>query len=244
MDSNSMMVSSSRGRRGMGGFTLIELLVVIGIIAVLIGMLLPALRGARNAANKAQCGSNLRQIGVLFHMYANDYKGAFPDNGIRFGTWELITHWHREYFVNKLKLKSGKIFYCISQNRNFSDKAFSDDDWNTDIGSTSPVPVTYIGYSIYAANHDAAIWNRFPPHNKDFMPPFKANEKRLAERPLAMDIVINYSPIYPHIKWDFSAHIDRRTRMPEGRNAVFGDGHVDWRKMSEIKKKLTPWYYW
>jgi prepilin-type N-terminal cleavage/methylation domain-containing protein/prepilin-type processing-associated H-X9-DG protein len=236
-------MSSSRTRRPTG-FTLIELLVVIGIIAVLIGILLPVLRSARNAAVKAKCASNLRQIGVLFHMYANEYKGAFPDSGIRFGTWELITIWHREHFVNTLKLQSGAIFYCDAQNRAFSDKAFSTDDWNTAIGSTSPVPVTYIGYSIYAANADAAYWNKFPPHNKDLMPPYRANEKRLAERPLAMDIVINYQPIYPSVGWDYSAHMDRRTRKPEGRNALFGDGHVDWRKMSETKKKLTPWYYW
>ena len=66
------------------GFTLVELLVVIGIIAVLISLLLPALSKARTQAMALNCQSNLRQIYNGIVMYANDYKSALVPNGGRY----------------------------------------------------------------------------------------------------------------------------------------------------------------
>jgi prepilin-type N-terminal cleavage/methylation domain-containing protein/prepilin-type processing-associated H-X9-DG protein len=60
------------------GFTLVELLVVIGIIALLISILLPALNRARESGMKVQCLSNIRQVGIVFTMYINQSKGRLP----------------------------------------------------------------------------------------------------------------------------------------------------------------------
>jgi prepilin-type processing-associated H-X9-DG protein/prepilin-type N-terminal cleavage/methylation domain-containing protein len=67
-----------RRNRTITGFTLVELLVVIGIIALLMGLLLPALGRAREAARRSTCLSNIRQIGQAFAAYVSEHKGRLP----------------------------------------------------------------------------------------------------------------------------------------------------------------------
>ncbi|MFA5240214.1 MAG: prepilin-type N-terminal cleavage/methylation domain-containing protein [Phycisphaerae bacterium] len=78
------------------GFTLVELLVVIGIIAVLMGVLLPTLNTVKRTAQRVVCGSNQASVGKAMLLYANDHDGEFPKAGgagARWGTSGKILNW-------------------------------------------------------------------------------------------------------------------------------------------------------
>ena len=96
-------------------FTLIELLVVIAIIAILAGMLLPALNKARQTALSSQCTSNLRQVSLVLQNYMNEYQEYIPPNIINKPANFIGTHNYAfVLFMNYGLVKNPNIFVCPS----------------------------------------------------------------------------------------------------------------------------------
>ncbi len=91
------------------GFTLIELLVVIAIIALLAAILFPVFARARENARKSSCANNLKQLGIGFMQYKQDYDETWC------GGWSTTTMWT---FVLQPYLKNNQVFRCPSDSRN------------------------------------------------------------------------------------------------------------------------------
>jgi prepilin-type N-terminal cleavage/methylation domain-containing protein/prepilin-type processing-associated H-X9-DG protein len=139
-------------------FTLVELLVVIGIIAVLIGILLPALSKARASANLVACSSNLRQLNLCMMMYEQDYKGRLTVEWTNGPLWPYLL---KPYFgklpantsVSKTETRD-KILLCPNAN----EKPTDDSDKSPSPSPTQAFFTTYSGFGNIQAAYGMNRW--------------------------------------------------------------------------------------
>ena len=235
------------------GFTLVELLVVIGIIAVLISILLPALNKAREAAIKAACLSNMRQQGMMIHLYSNAYKDQIS-LGARSNVYQDTYTIHytsttvHQYFSWGPYYKAGlmkqpKVMYCPAQ---ASDPDYDynngNNPWVTDAnGDFIPAPGrtnAYVraGYSIRPMDQDQVpiLWRQ----GGAYLPPIKDNKNtewspfpklsKFKNRALAADIMSNPARI-------LRAH-------KKGINVLYSDGSARWFDTKEFERIKSGTY--
>lgn len=203
--------------RRLRAFTIVELLVVMGIIAVLMGILLPTVARVRESARRTQCASQLRQIGVGLYRYFNefhslpvrpDYTSDTQQVDFAFCNPHVFRFLNEPEDVSDLMLKycgPKEIFYCPE---GFEDR--NPGTWWP--YKTGTIAVTY-QFPFWLSKAEWQI--QYPDYHR-----------LTSDRLLACDALASSDGFRNMI--EFNHRIRNRTGAPVGMNMLFGDGHVQW----------------
>jgi prepilin-type N-terminal cleavage/methylation domain-containing protein/prepilin-type processing-associated H-X9-DG protein len=231
-----------KGMRALIGFTLIELLVVIAIIAIIAAILLPGLKKAKEAAVATQCKNNLRQSGLGFLYYTNDYNGWIPlgnsDLNFKIGYHMLIGPYLDNNF-DAAKLKGGgtygaclpltdvgkktSIFQCPSSTAigtKLASSGYTQTYWSAYITYTYNRPIIP---SIYTDKNHTSIYKIVPDRNFILACGRSGNERGTDANAGILNADTYYTPTAQFCGVNWQAHNN-------GLNAVFFDGHTEYYK--------------